>query len=70
MTPTQTPESFTPLRRAAARLGVPAAWLRAEAIEGRIPHLKIGRRLLFKVEEVERAPVERSQKRKGAADGE
>ncbi|RMF85051.1 MAG: DNA-binding protein [Planctomycetota bacterium] len=50
---TNTPETFLPLRRAAARLGVPAAWLRAEAHAGRVPHLRVGRRLLFNTAAVE-----------------
>lgn len=48
-------ESFLPLKRAAARLGVPAAWLRAEAEAGRVPHLRVGRRLLVNLQLVESA---------------
>ena len=31
----------------ARRLGVPTRWLRAEAEEGRLPHVKAGNTLLF-----------------------
>jgi hypothetical protein len=46
-----------------ARLvGVPAAWLRAEADAGRIPHLKAGKVLLFDPDTVERILLERAQR--------
>lgn len=57
----QISEVFLPLRRAAARLGVPAAWLRAEALAGRVPFLSVGRRLLFNTAAVESALLERSR---------
>lgn len=64
-----TPEAFLPLRRAAARLGVPAAWLRAEAHAGRVPHLRVGRRLLFNTAAVEAVLSDRAaQEAKGSAD--
>lgn len=44
----------------ARRLRLPAAWLRAEAVAGRIPSLRAGRRLLFNVEAVERTLLERA----------
>lgn len=53
-------ESFLPLRRAAARLGVPIAWLKSEAAAGRVPCLRVGRRLLLNCDAVERALLERS----------
>ncbi|MGD8453218.1 MAG: hypothetical protein PVJ57_15475 [Phycisphaerae bacterium] len=69
MSNTQTPELFLPLRRAAARLGVPAAWLRAEAHAGRVPHLRVGRRLLFNPAAVETVLLDRAaQEAKGSAD--
>jgi len=62
------PEVFLPLRRAATRLGVPAAWLRAEARAGRVPHLRIGKRLLFSIPAVEAALSARAaQEAKGSA---
>ena len=54
------PEAFISLRRAAGRLGVPSAWLRNEAHAGRVPHLRIGRRLLFNVQAVELALLQRA----------
>jgi hypothetical protein len=36
-----------PLRRMAARLGVPSKWLREQAQAGRVPGLKAGDRWLF-----------------------
>ena len=58
-------ESFVPLRRAAARLGVPTAWLRAEAQAGRIPHLRVGRRLLANPQAVEEVLLDRARKTAG-----
>lgn len=46
---------FQPLRLMAIRVGVAPAWLKAEADAGRVPHLKIGRRLFFNPELVEQA---------------
>jgi hypothetical protein len=42
-----------PLNRLAARLRLPSDWLKAEAMAGRIPCLRVGRRLLFNAEAVE-----------------
>ena len=36
-----------PLRRMAARLGVPSKWLREQAEAGKVPGLKAGNRWLF-----------------------
>lgn len=55
MSTTPNSESFLSLHRTAARLGVPAAWLRAEALAGRIPYLRAGRRFLFNPPAVEAA---------------
>lgn len=56
--------TFVTLPRLASRVGLPAAWLRAEAEAGRLPHLRIGRFLRFDPKAVElaltaRAAVER-----------
>jgi hypothetical protein len=48
----RTDETFLPLHSTAARLGVPIAWLRAEADANRVPVLRAGRRLLFNPEVV------------------
>jgi hypothetical protein len=55
--------TFVSLTSAAYRLGVPAAWLRAEARAGRIPHLKAGRRILFNVSLVEKVLLRRTADR-------
>ena len=57
----QPPESFVSLQCAAARLGVPTAWLREEAQANQVPHLRAGRRILFNIETVERALIERAK---------
>lgn len=54
------PETFIPLHRLAQRLGLPAAWLKTEAEQGRIPSLRAGRRLMFNPEAVEQALLERA----------
>jgi hypothetical protein len=36
-----------PLRRMAARLGVPSSWLKEQAEAGKVPGLKAGERWLF-----------------------
>lgn len=69
MSTAQNPELFLPLRRTAARLGVPAAWLRAEALAARVPYLRVGRRLLFNPAAVEAVLLNRAaQEKKGSAD--
>ncbi len=50
---------FIPIRDAAEKLGVPMSFLRAEAIAGRVPVLRAGRRLLFNVAAVREALVAR-----------
>jgi hypothetical protein len=54
------PELFVPLRRAATRLGVPASWLRAEALAGRVPYLRAGRRMLFNPRAIEAVLLDRA----------
>ena len=49
------------LPHAARRLRVPVQWLRDEALAGRIPVLRIGRRLLFNVDAVRAALLERAK---------
>lgn len=63
-------ETFISVDRAAVRLGVPAAWLRAEARAGRVPCLRAGKRLLVNVAMVRRALAERAERdaKKGARD--
>ena len=47
--------TYISLNVLAKRLGLPAAWLKAEANGGRIPHLSAGRRLLFDFDQVREA---------------
>jgi len=63
-------ESFLSLQRAAARLGVPAAWLRSEARAGRVPHLRVGRRMLFNPDAVQHVLLERAAQQSKAGDHE
>lgn len=60
-------QAFVPLHLAARDLGVPRAWLKAEAKAGRVPSLKAGPRLLFNVEAVGRALLSRSLGDAGAS---
>jgi hypothetical protein len=48
------------LPRLAVRLRLPRGWLRQEALAGRLPCLKVGRRLLFNFSACERALAERA----------
>lgn len=68
MEPVQTSEVFLPLHRAASRLGVPANWLRMEALTGRVPYLRVGRRMLFNPAAIEEVLLHRAaQEAKGIA---
>jgi len=49
--------NLLPLRRMAARLGVPSRWLREQAESGKIPGLRAGNRWLF-VPDVTEAAVQ------------
>jgi hypothetical protein len=53
---------LTNLLELSQRLRIPVKWLKAEALAGRIPHLKAGRKLLFNIEAVEYALSERASK--------
>ena len=56
------------LHRLAARLRLPREWLRDEALAGRLPCLRVGRKLLFSLPAVERVLVERAAaERQGVA---
>jgi hypothetical protein len=52
--------TFVPIRVAARRLGVPAAWLEREALDGRVPYLRVGRKLMTNYEAVQRALLRRA----------
>ena len=42
------------------RLNLPAAWLKEEAKQGRLPHLRIGRQIRFNQEAVQRVLADRA----------
>lgn len=54
-------KTFAPIESVARRLGVPAAWLKAEADAGHVPYLKTGRRMLMNEAAVQTALLERAQ---------
>jgi hypothetical protein len=54
------------LNRLASHLRLPRAWLREEARAGRVPCLKIGRRMLFNVAAVQSVLAARAAKGEGA----
>jgi hypothetical protein len=56
----QPKETFRPLRTVARQLGVPSAWLKAEAEAGRVPVLRAGRRFLFNPEAVQQILLKRT----------
>ncbi len=58
---TQQRETFEPLSVAAPQLGVPASWLKSEAEAGMLPALRVGKRLLFNVDQVERALLAKAE---------
>jgi hypothetical protein len=55
------PGALQTLQVCARILGVPTAWLRAEAEEGRVPCLHTGRSYLFDVDLVEHLLLERAR---------
>jgi hypothetical protein len=48
------------LHQLAVRLRLPREWLREEALGGRLPCLRVGRKLLFNLSTVERTLAERA----------
>ena len=54
-----------PLRRMAARLGVPSAWLKERAVAGDVPALLAGNRWLFRPDVV--GPIVAAMASKGGA---
>lgn len=57
--------TFVPLRRAASTLGVPLAWLRAEAEAKRIPAVRAGRRWLVHLERAQLVLSQRADSGEG-----
>jgi hypothetical protein len=47
------------------KLNLPTTWLKAEAAAGRLPALRIGRRILFNLAAVEAVLLERARKGEG-----
>lgn len=64
--PEQTPIGLHAL---AIQLGLPARWLRAEALAGRIPVLRVGHVMLFSLSAVRAALVLRAAEMTAAGDG-
>ncbi|MCC6681135.1 MAG: helix-turn-helix domain-containing protein [Phycisphaeraceae bacterium] len=52
---------FISVLEAAAKLGVPAAWLKREADSGRVPAIRAGRRLRIDPDAVARVLLERAR---------
>jgi len=61
------PTTFVPIRSAARALGVPLAWLRNEAENGRIPAVRAGRRWLVPLERIQQLLHERAERGEGGA---
>jgi excisionase family DNA binding protein len=53
-------DSLTSLNRLASELRLSREWLRREALAGRIPCLRVGRRMLFNLTAVRTALAERA----------
>ena len=53
--------AFLPIAPAARYLGVPVKWLKSEVDAGRVPHLRVGRRLLVQLDAVEKTLRERAK---------
>lgn len=56
---TPTPKRPATLLQTSRALGLPTAWLRKEATEGRIPCLRAGDRFLFDLEQTRRLILDR-----------
>lgn len=54
------PNSLYTVRELATKLRLPVGWLKTEAQASRIPHLQVGRKLLFNLRAVEQALSERA----------
>lgn len=58
-----------PLTAAARHLGLKPAWLKSEAVAGRVPCLQAGAVLLFNPDALERALADRAARETAAAPG-
>lgn len=54
-TPRARPTAFVTARELAEHLGVPVGWVYAATADGRLPHLRAGRHLRYRVDDVELA---------------
>ena len=54
------PSPFMPIEPAARRLGVPMSWLRRELLEGRLPCLRAGGRIVVSVPQLLHALEQRA----------
>ena len=61
----ETRKAFISVLQLASELGLPLAWLKAEARAGRIPSLRVGRRQLFDTDAVRNVLTERAGKGTG-----
>ena len=58
--------AFMSASSVAARLGLPKSWIKSEAVAGRLPCLRIGRRMLFNPDAIEIALSARAAGKRGA----
>src|ERR1700730_15378213 len=58
---TRDAEKLLTARELAERLGVPESWVRTEERAGRIPSVRLGKYVRFKLSDVERTLAERSR---------
>lgn len=56
---TSTP--FVSLHTLSQQLGLSAAWIKAQARVGKIPSLRMGRRLMFNLQDVQDALIEQTK---------
>ncbi len=54
-------QAYVSLTALSRRIGLSATWLKAEAEADRVPHLWVGRRLMFNAAEVERVLLDRAR---------
>lgn len=53
-------QSFETLTELSSRTGLPESWLKSEALSGRLPFIKVSRRIMFPREHVDQVLVERA----------
>lgn len=55
-----TSKPFVSLHTLSQQLGLPAAWIKAQAVAGKIPSLRTGRRLMFNQTDVQHVLLKRA----------